>query len=624
MLLVRLLIVVVVMATLNLENLPHDIDVLLASSPVKRISSRRLHELYENASYGWVCQTGLKSSNQFIEIHLIFFHDQGSVEYNDLPKIYIPHPDFESLKMPHVEDKGYLCVWNYRTIVDLHNLDYIIELLENSIELINNLLAGNITSDFEDELESYWSIYSKSNSRDFALVDIENHKSRQISYYKTSKERTLFFDTNVEISNVLNNLNKISRNINEEQIEKRILNQNKAALICFPNALHPEEYPNTVNDLYTLVEKYLLPESEKIFELIAKSVSNLNQTTPQILLSFETSTGKALVGLKFESNIFKRKNYKSGIDGFRDNIPLPILLNRITNYKVYGSLISRIDQSWVLGRDKNQGIKTISDHTIAIVGCGSIGSSVIPLLIKSGIHKLILIDRDILNSENLGRHELGFPYIGQNKANALKSKFSKDFPYVKIDSYSKHYTAQPELDKVLSSSDLIVSCTGDWYTDQKLLNLQQKECIAMVVFAFVEAHAQAGHIIANNNTDSIYNALHYIKGSSIGQLKEPATLWNGNTLEKVPACAGEFQPYGAVDIGFVHSLLTEKILSILTSDKYSSTCSIWLGNTTNLNKLGGRWNKAWFEQMGIDVGAGSKVVNLNYTDSAGVVSNSEN
>jgi len=612
------------MVTHNFENLPDEIDVLLSPYPAKRMSTQQLHKLYENATYAWVCQTGLNASNQPIEIHLVFFHDQGSVEYSDLPKIYIPHPDFESLKMPHVEDKGYLCVWNHRTIIDLYNLDYIIELLKNSIELISDLLAGNITNDFEDELESYWSIYSKSTSRDFALIDIDNDQSRQVSYSKISKERTLFFDTSVEISNVLSNLNKLHQNADKKNIEKRIRDQSKTALICFPNALHPREYPNTINDLYKLVKKYLPSESEQISELIAKSISNLNQTNPQILLSFKTSTGKALVGLRFENNIFTRKNYKSGIDGFRKSIPLYVLLDRITNYKVYGSLISRIDQNWVLGRDKNQSVKTISDHTIAIVGCGSIGSSVIPLLIKSGIRKLILIDRDSLHSENLGRHELGFPYIGQNKAVALKSKFSKDFPYVKIDSYSKHYTAQPDLDAVLSSADLIVSCTGDWYTDQKLLDLQQKECIAMIVFAFVEAHAQAGHIIANNNTNNIYNALHYTSGSNIGQLKEPATLWNGDTLEKIPACAGEFQPYGAVDVGFVHSLLTEKVLSILTSDKYCSTCSIWLGNTTNLNKLGGRWNIDWFKEMNIDVGVGSKVVNLNYTDSTGVVSNSEN
>lgn len=612
------------MVTHNFENLSDEIDILLSPYPAKRMSTQQLHKLYKNATYAWVCQTGLNKSNKSIEIHLVFFHDQGSVEYSDLPKIYIPHPDFESLKMPHVEDKGYLCVWNHRTIVDLYNLDYIIELLKNSIELIANLLTDNITNDFEDELESYWSIYSKSTSRDFALINIDNEQSRQVSYYKITRERTLIFDNNVEISNVLSNLNKLNQNTDKVNIDKRIRNQNKTALICFPNALHPREYPNDVDHLFKLVEKYLPSESEKIFELIAKSMSNLNQATPQILLSFKTSTGKALVGLRFENNIFTRKNYKSGMDGFRKSIPLEVLINRTRNYKVYGSLISRIDQKWVLGRDKNQGVETISDYTIAIVGCGSIGSSIIPLLIKSGIRKLILIDRDTLHSENLGRHELGFPYIGKNKAIALKSKFSRDFPYVKIDSYSKHYNAQPELDSVLLSADLIVSCTGDWYTDQKLLYLQQKECIAMIVFAFVEAHAKAGHIIANNSTDNVYNALHYTNGSSIGQLKEPATFWNRNTLEKIPACAGEFQPYGAVDIGFVHSLLTDKILSVLTSDKYSSTCSIWLGNTTSLNRLGGRWNTVWFERMGIDVGAGSKVVNLNYTDSVGVVSNSEN
>ena len=612
------------MVTHNFKNLPDEIDVLLSPYSAKRISTHQLHKLYKNATYAWVCQTELSASNQPIEIHLVFFHDQCSIEYSDSPKIYIPHPDFQSLKMPHVEDKGYLCVWNHRTIIDLHNLEYIIKLIKDSIELLKDLLFGNITSDFEEELESYWRIYSKSPSRDFALIDISNSESRQISYYKLNKDRILFFDNSIDIENILNNLNRLPQNLEDSYVQN-IRNHSRSTLICFKNALHPHQYPNTLNELYELIKEYLASDAKNIFELIAKSVSNINLTIPQILLSFETANGIALVGLKIESNIFNRRNYKACTDGFRTNIPLNVLLDRISNFKVYGSLISRIDQKWVLGRDKNQGVKTISDHTIAIVGCGSIGSSLIPLLIKSGIRKLILVDGDSLHSENLGRHELGFPYIGQNKAIALKSKFSKDFPYIRIESYSKYYTAQLDLEAVLTKADIVVSCTGNWYTDQKLLNLQQKECIAIILFAFVEAHAQAGHIIANNNTDNIYNSLHYTNGPNIGQLKESATLWNGETLEKVPACAGEFQPYGAVDIGYVHSLLVEKVLSILTStsDNHYSTCSIWLGNTTNLNKLGGRWNIDWFKGMNIDVGAGSKVVNLNYIDSMRVGSNSE-
>ncbi|MCP6618098.1 hypothetical protein NL516_27070, partial [Klebsiella pneumoniae] len=64
------------------------------------------------------------------------------------------------------------------------------------------------------------------------------------------------------------------------------------------------------------------------------------------------------------------------LDGHRDCINGRILKNRIGELKAQNILVERNDNSWIMGRDHNPTYKKISEHTVAIIGCGSVGSSI--------------------------------------------------------------------------------------------------------------------------------------------------------------------------------------------------------------------------------------------------------
>ena len=57
---------------------------------------------------------------------------------------------------------------------------------------------------------------------------------------------------------------------------------------------------------------------------------------------------------------------------------------------------------------------------VAILGCGSVGSSISDALASCGVCKLTLVDYDRLEADNVFRHALGKNAIGQNKVDALK------------------------------------------------------------------------------------------------------------------------------------------------------------------------------------------------------------
>jgi molybdopterin/thiamine biosynthesis adenylyltransferase len=64
----------------------------------------------------------------------------------------------------------------------------------------------------------------------------------------------------------------------------------------------------------------------------------------------------------------------------------------------------------------------LAEKSVGIVGCGSLGSKVAAMLVRSGVRRFTLVDDDVLFSANLARHELGVPAIGVHKVDALRAR----------------------------------------------------------------------------------------------------------------------------------------------------------------------------------------------------------
>ena len=65
---------------------------------------------------------------------------------------------------------------------------------------------------------------------------------------------------------------------------------------------------------------------------------------------------------------------------------------------------------------------TLADKSVAIVGCGSVGSKVVASLARSGVRKFVLIDEDILNPDNLVRNDLDARAVGMHKVDGVAAR----------------------------------------------------------------------------------------------------------------------------------------------------------------------------------------------------------
>lgn len=138
-------------------------------------------------------------------------------------------------------------------------------------------------------------------------------------------------------------------------------------------------------------------------------------------------------------------------------------------------LLDRYSGAWCSIEDltaRNSLAQTsLKGKSIALVGCGTVGSHLARMLVQSGAGidaPFSVFDKEILSEGNIGRHLLGFGDIDKPKALALQAELERFHPQAKIHPYAEDAT---ELWEQLAAHDLIVDTTGEWNV-QSALNEQ--------------------------------------------------------------------------------------------------------------------------------------------------------
>lgn len=112
-----------------------------------------------------------------------------------------------------------------------------------------------------------------------------------------------------------------------------------------------------------------------------------------------------------------------------------------------------------IGKDKQ---RLIEGSKVAVVGVGALGTIVSELLVRTGIRRLIMVDRDIIELDNLQRQGLfNEEDINKLKVLAAKEKLESIDKGVKIEAYAVDLDYN-NLD--LIKSDLIIDCTDNFET----------------------------------------------------------------------------------------------------------------------------------------------------------------
>src|SRR3989344_3940274 len=106
--------------------------------------------------------------------------------------------------------------------------------------------------------------------------------------------------------------------------------------------------------------------------------------------------------------------------------------------------------------------RKMQNKKVVIVGLVALGTVVADQLVRAGIKKIVLIDRDIIEESNLQRQTLYDENdVHKMKADVAKQKLQKVNSEIKIDSHSANL-GRGNLN--LLDSDLVIDCTDNFET----------------------------------------------------------------------------------------------------------------------------------------------------------------
>ena len=126
--------------------------------------------------------------------------------------------------------------------------------------------------------------------------------------------------------------------------------------------------------------------------------------------------------------------------------------------------------------------KVLANSSIGIAGLGGLGSNAAVSLARAGVGRLVLIDFDIIEEENLNRQYYFFDQIGKRKVEAIEDNIKRINPEIKLDLHNIKLE-KGFMSKLFSDVDVIIEALDDAkikteFIEEILLDLPSKSIVA--------------------------------------------------------------------------------------------------------------------------------------------------
>lgn len=244
---------------------------------------------------------------------------------------------------------------------------------------------------------------------------------------------------------------------------------------------------------------------------------------------------------------------------------------RCSHSNIQPLLVDRIDPMWTVGRDQMSQVSARQQKHVVVLGAGALGSPVVEQLAKAGIGKITLVDSDVMETANLGRHLLGTQHVNYAKAAAVADDVAKNYPFCNIESYNG--TAEDWLQSnTLKDVDTVLDLTGEPGVRWHLNEVRRKHPCKLVV-GWMEPFVAAAHVCMLTPDTFWFSA----KASTVDRLKLlEAIEWPDGVIRQVPGCSSRFQAYTSANAVYAVALVSENALRVVDGEVESSKVLSWV------------------------------------------------
>jgi hypothetical protein len=484
-----------------------------------------------------------------------------------MPNVFVPNSEEWFLNIPHVDRRGTLCIYPSHTVIDQFNCGTaVLEMVKRGVELMEAGFSGENQDEFVRETEGYWAQVNEPPDLISACAMGGGSRWLKAAWLKL-KERLVVAENREALIPWF------------AAVAARRPDQGfDVAFIWWDVPMRPSDYPATNADVFQLIEDAGLEDA-------GAAAARARRAPLFIIIAFETGSGTAAIAASV-------RGFDQPIPGFRlKSITGEMLAARWGARRCGRHIIHRANPDWLHWRGgADQERTVIAAANVMIVGCGAVGADVAMLLAKAGVRKFTLVDRDILNWENIGRHMLGARWVGKLKAAALAHALSSHFPHLKTEvSFDGIEAVCCGHGEMLARFDLIICMTADWMGESALNFWARQFSSKAVIYGWLEPHGLAGHGLLVTGQGG---CLACGRGEG-GTVRDPVIEWANEPIMKVPACGGWFTPHGAIDSGPAKEMMAQLALDTLTGLVTDSTHRVFIGDHRRIESHGGIVREPW-------------------------------
>ncbi|HHK5684455.1 TPA: E2/UBC family protein [Serratia marcescens] len=493
--------------------------------------------------------------------------------YIKLPAAYIlKTPDkLQGRLIPHVTQESNLCYvaqmeadWDSNDLKSTYqDVDIQIQLtLNNSITAVEQDINGN--AELDGELFAYW----KPDSILFQLSEVSKQKKlttclveSRLTDEKIRKEYITYETGNSsseeEIVKWLAQRNLKSENISDVSLATHYVSVKPSKLsgVVWP--------PETFSNLLSWLAEVDHNARDKVIQSILSNIKKRN-----IFLLDITKQDTLSVYVELDPNVVARKRHRHGLAKKTSLRYLATIFSAKSfciDFKRL--LVIKADRATLLSRNHpRQGIGSLSNKRIALIGCGTIGGYLAALLLRNGAgcgdKYLHLYDNDIFMAHNFGRHILSAHDIGQSKSIALADYLINSVHIAKniigVDSQF------PIKNEKLAEYDIVIDATGRPPVSKRLAFIIRTLPLAQrprLIHSFNDGNGRASKVFIDDGT-CCYGCL--TSDPTIYENTVDSRFKNINQeLEQYISCGSTYTPYDAAVSHITAALAQEAALHIV-------------------------------------------------------------
>jgi molybdopterin/thiamine biosynthesis adenylyltransferase len=403
----------------------------------------------------------------------------------ELPELFVENlsKQFDQI-VPHVNNKGKICIADGSVLLDSERPDRIVvDALCKAQSLLRDGIEGKLDADIGEEFISYLDFDSISYTicNPFAPISKEISLLEFKGFY-SNRTSQLFAD---DLESGKKWLSKMDFDFQNEK---------KSWFHVLAKPITPPNYKSTYRIKHFFRDLKNNSLSYKDYDRFMTWLKEVGLPV-LVLVSIPISetSGTALYGVSLKKP--SEKKAKKG--GFRGKLPIERELDLILIDPAEQNLIIRFDPEYLLARGGAE--VALRKFSIALAGCGAIGSFLAEKFALMGVGNIRLIDNEDLSNDNIHRHVLGVGCIRMNKAQAMKILLERRFPHLSIEYMNDDIIdVLTEEQNFITEADLLCIALGNETLELNINRILKKKMPRM--HAWVEPLGIGGHIFVTGLT----------------------------------------------------------------------------------------------------------------------------